>query len=177
MLPAPTMNTNNTEQKSNYPTYSNVHNAYNSSKITIIPVDINNQPLQTPSTHHSTNNSYNYNMSNHHNHMSSASSSTNQPWAEVCNFLSSIQLSQYASNFKSEGFDRMDALFLLKEEDLKELHIKRGHIRVLIMALHNAQQLRYNMKNPSFGSGNIYSYSHIPTTHTCIQVCCERICN
>lgn len=53
-------------------------------------------------------------------------------WEEVVNFLTAHGFDEYTETFQSEGFDRMEALFDINMEDLKELQIKRGHAKMIL---------------------------------------------
>ncbi|KAI9612249.1 hypothetical protein KEM48_004265 [Puccinia striiformis f. sp. tritici PST-130] len=55
--------------------------------------------------------------------------------AHVECFLSSLGLSDYLSTFLSEGFDTIEAVRDITEEDLEQMQVKRGHRRVLQRAL------------------------------------------
>ncbi|CEI92023.1 hypothetical protein RMCBS344292_06297 [Rhizopus microsporus] len=50
---------------------------------------------------------------------------------EVIEFLKKCQLDQYAPIFFEEGFDTMEAVYEITEEDLIALNVKRGHRRLI----------------------------------------------
>ncbi len=61
----------------------------------------------------------------------------------VANFLSELRLDQYHDAIVEEGFDDMDTLVLMHEEDLKALVPKAGHRKRLDEALKMVQQLAH----------------------------------
>ncbi|ETO17237.1 TPR repeat-containing protein [Reticulomyxa filosa] len=69
----------------------------------------------------------------------SIGSKSTSEWDRVLEFLTCISLEQYAGKLKKDGFDRFEALYELKEEDLKELSIPKGHIRILLKNLQKHQ--------------------------------------
>ena len=56
----------------------------------------------------------------------------NESWLEVVEFLKSLNFGQYIDRFQSEGFDRMDALFDIDMDDLRDMNVKRGHAKILL---------------------------------------------
>ncbi|CAO3659390.1 unnamed protein product [Rhizopus stolonifer] len=54
---------------------------------------------------------------------------------EVIEFLKSYQLEQYSDAFIEEGFDTMNAVKEIREDDLEALNVKRGHRRLIQRAL------------------------------------------
>ena len=72
-------------------------------------------------------------------------------WEEVVNFLkaSGFDHEYIMDTFQSEGFDRMEALFDLNAEDLKDMKIKRGHAKLILIKIeeyrtaHNPRRVRF----------------------------------
>ncbi|KAK4046716.1 hypothetical protein OIO90_006469 [Microbotryomycetes sp. JL221] len=53
------------------------------------------------------------------------------PKQDVIHFLHSLDLSEYVQSFLQHGFDRMDSVFDIQEQDLEVLGVRRGHRRIL----------------------------------------------
>lgn len=51
---------------------------------------------------------------------------------EVIQWLKELSLAQYAHTFTKEGFDRLEALALLRPEDLSNMSVKKGHARIIL---------------------------------------------
>ena len=50
--------------------------------------------------------------------------------------LDRVNLPQYLEKFNEDGFDTIESLKNLNEIDLKEMGVKKGHIRVILNYLH-----------------------------------------
>lgn len=62
----------------------------------------------------------------------SAPSSPRSHLAQVNTFLARINCSQYAERLFAEGYDSMDALKEITDEELNELQVKKGHRKVIM---------------------------------------------
>ena len=60
-------------------------------------------------------------------------------WLEVVEFLKSLNFGQYIDRFRSEGFDRMDALLDIDMDDLRDMNVKRGHAKMLLTQINIAK--------------------------------------
>ena len=54
---------------------------------------------------------------------------------EVIEFLNRLDLSEYSSNFENEGWDRLEDLEHMTDEDLHQVIKKKGHVRRLKTAI------------------------------------------
>ena len=69
-------------------------------------------------------------------------------WLEVVEFLKSNNFDQYVDTFQREGFDRMDALFDINMDDLRDMKIKRGHAKILLYQIEQYKLAR-NIDTPN----------------------------
>jgi hypothetical protein len=53
----------------------------------------------------------------------------------VPQWLESLGLGQYAQSFMDEGWDSMNSVLSMSQEDLIDLGVKRGHVRKMLLAL------------------------------------------
>jgi len=59
----------------------------------------------------------------------------------VAEWLEEIKMGQYAEIFENEGWDSLDAVFTMSQEDLLEIGVKRGHIRRMLLAMGRDQDI------------------------------------
>ncbi|KAI8141798.1 hypothetical protein BJV82DRAFT_617570 [Fennellomyces sp. T-0311] len=82
------------------------------------------------------------------------------PDQQVRRFLANCNLSQYSNTMIHEGFDQLEALLEVTEQDLEQMGVKRGHRRLLQRAISNARRLSslsllFSNQNPDyFGSSD-----------------------
>ena len=79
-----------------------------------------------------------------------------QLWLEVVDFLKSLNFEEYIDVFSSEGFDRMDALYDINMDDLRDMKIKRGHAKILLFQVEQYKLAKHN-HNKKVRFGGIYS--------------------
>ena len=74
-------------------------------------------------------------------------------WLAVVDFLKTLELDEYIDVFQTEGFDRMDALFDINMDDLRDMKIKRGHAKLLLANIEQIKQKQNNLhsKKVRFG--------------------------
>jgi len=60
---------------------------------------------------------------------------------EVVQWLEKLGVGQYADAFIRNGFDRMDSIYKIEENDLKSMGVALGHIKIILGASGNAQYL------------------------------------
>ena len=68
-------------------------------------------------------------------------------WNEVEQFLTSMKFEEYISNFKSEGFDRMDAIYDINMDDLRDMNVKKGHAKILLAQINLIKAKNGNTDN------------------------------
>eukprot|EP01084_Bolivina_argentea_P237989 399857_1 len=85
-------------------------------------------------------------------------------WLEVVDFLKTYGFDEYIDAFKSEGFDRMAALYDLSMDDLRDMQVKRGHAKILlnqIEQLKSKNALSPSNKKVRFGDGGASTISSL----------------
>ena len=54
---------------------------------------------------------------------------------EVVEWLNMLSFHEYIDNFIQNGYDRFDAIYKMEKEDLKDIGVKMGHIKVILQAI------------------------------------------
>jgi len=54
---------------------------------------------------------------------------------QVKQWLDDLKLDEYYNMFIGNGFDRMDAIYELKQSDLIQLNVKLGHCKIILKCI------------------------------------------
>jgi len=115
--------------------------AKNNSKDNVAPegVDANDHDVLIQQQQDGINNNQDLNNNKNHQEMIKKMQMKN----EVKEWLKTLSLSEYYDNFINNGYDRMDIITDLNEQDLEKLNIKIGHVKIIlksIMEINNNKQ-------------------------------------
>ncbi|ETO14188.1 hypothetical protein RFI_23181 [Reticulomyxa filosa] len=86
-----------------------------------------------------------------------------QQWREdVRNWFKQLALSEYADLFLDNGYDRLDVIVEINEEELKQLGIKAGHIKVITKAIADIKAKKEEKKEEKAELSNIQNVNAAP---------------